>query len=291
MSTVPQDIRKIVEKLSGVSRKDFANPYETIDWPEEMDKNQWFTSPRFISLNGTEAYEALSEDQQKTLSFYEAVNFYSPNIHGEKPLCEGLAHRLYRPEHGDISPYLHHFLAEENNHMIYFATFCNKYADKIYPDKHMTFPRDYAEGEEDFLFFAHTLIFEEIVELYNIKMSIDDTLEPTAQRINYLHHRDEARHLVFGRKITKHLFDTYSTNWSPEMLQCVRDDLQAFLLMTWKEYYNPDVYRDAGLDEPYELQEMAWQHPACIEHRKEVSGVLTKYLSENGILEETPAFV
>ena len=98
-------------------------------------------------------------------------------------------------------------------------------------------------------------------------------------------------YLVFGRKITKHLFDTYSPNWSPEMLQCVRDDLQAFLLMTWKEYYNPDVYRDAGLDEPYELQEMAWQHPACIEHRKEVSGVLTKYLLENGILEEVLAFV
>ena len=61
--------------------------------------------------------------------------------------------------------------------------------------------------------------------------------------------------------------------------------------MTWKEYYNPDVYRDAGLGEPYELREMAWQHPACIEHRKEVSGVLTKYLLENGILEEVPAFV
>ena len=69
MSTTPQDIKDIVEKLSGVSVKDFANPYETIDWPEEMDKDQWFTSPRFISLNGTEAYEALSEDQQKTLSF------------------------------------------------------------------------------------------------------------------------------------------------------------------------------------------------------------------------------
>ena len=54
---------------------------------------------------------------------------------------------------------------------------------------------------------------------------------------------------------------------------------------------NDPLTRDAGLDEPYKLQEMAWQHPACIEHRKEVSGVLTKYLLENGVLEEVPAFV
>lgn len=291
MSALPQDVRETVEKLSGISIKDHANPYDAIDWPEEMDKAQWYTSPRFISLKGTKAYEALGEERQKILSFYEAVNFYSLNIHGEKPLCKGLAHRLYRPEHEEISPYLHHFLAEENNHMIYFATFCNKYADKLYPDKHIIFPRDYAEGEEDFLFFAHTLIFEEIVQFYNLRMSKDEMLEPTARRINYLHHRDEVRHLVFGRKITRHLFNTHAPNWSPEVLQGVRDSLQAFLLMTWKEYYNPDVYRDADLENPYELQEMAWQHPACVEHRKEVSGVLTKYLLGNKILEEEPALV
>ncbi len=288
MNAIPPDLRDTVKKLHDVSIGDFRNPYAAIDWPEKMDRAQWFTSPRFISLNGTPAYEALTEEKRKELSFFEAVNFYSLNIHGERPLCKGIAERLYRPEHRDVSPYLHHFLAEENNHMIYFATFCEKYAGKIYPDRHLAFPRDFADGEEDFLFFAHTLIFEEIVEFYNVKMSKDPALEPTARAINLLHHRDEARHLVFGRKLTKHLFQAHAPQWTQEVLAGVRENLSNFILSTWREYYNPDVYRDAGLPSPHDLREEAWNDPACVAHRREVSAGLFKYLLENKMLEKEP---
>ena len=112
----------------------------------------------------------------KRLSFCETVNFFSLNIHGEKRLIEGLARRLYRRGMEDLTAYLHHFLDEENKHMVYFGGFCTEYAGKVYPDRKVAFPREYAAGEEDFLFFAQVLIFEEIVDVYNVHLATDERL-------------------------------------------------------------------------------------------------------------------
>ncbi len=282
-------ISKTVKRLSEISIKEYINPYSHLDWPDAIDESEWFTSPELISVYGTRWYETLSETAKKRLSFYEAVNFYSLNIHGEKSLIEGLAARLYKKGNDEISPYLHHFLDEENKHMVYFGTFCMKYAGKVYPDKKLVFPREHAPGEEDFLFFARVLIFEEIVDVYNVMMARDERLASIARQINLLHHRDEARHLVFGRLIVKELFARYGPAWSPETLSGVRDYLKSYLVATWKEYYNPAVYRDAGSESPYELMEEAFQAEPSREHRKQISKGCVEFLTENGILDEEPS--
>src|SRR5207244_844073 len=143
----------------------------------------------------------------------EAVNFYSLNIHGEKALLEGLAHRLYQPDLSEVSKYLHHFLDEENKHMVYFGEFCLRYAGKIYRDRKVAFPREYERGEEDFLFFGRVMIFEEIVDYFNRRMGNDERLSTVAREINRLHHSDEARHLTFGRRIVKELFEQWRPSW------------------------------------------------------------------------------
>ena len=283
-------LAKTVKRLSEISVKDYINPYSHLRWPELLDESQWFTSPELISLYGTRWYEGLSEEERKRLSFYEAVNFFSLNIHGEKSLIEGLAARLYKKGNDEISPYLHHFLDEENKHMVYFGTFCMKYAGKIYPDKKVVFPREYARGEEDFLFFSKVLIFEEIVDVYNITMAVDERLAEVARQINLLHHRDEARHLVFGRLIVKELFARYSPTWSQETLLGVRDYLKSYFLATWKEYYNPAVYRDSGSDSPYELMEEAFESDSAREHRKRISKGCVEFFLANGILDEEPLY-
>ncbi len=278
----------IVNKLCEASRSNYVNPYSYLEWPETLDPDQWYMSPEFISLYGTEIYANLTEAQKKKLSFYEAVNFFSLNIHGEKPLVEGLAHRVYRKDQLDITPYLHHFLDEENKHMVYFGGFCMRYAGKVYPERKMAFPRDYVEGEEDFLFFAKVLIFEEIVDVYNVRMSKDARLAPIARQINLIHHLDESRHLGFGRLLVKELFNHYAPTWSPETLKGIRDYLGDYLVATWKEYYNLDSYQDAGLKNPYEVRETAYNHPRCQEHRKKVTEKCVRYLLKNNILEEAP---
>ena len=282
-------ISKTVKRLSEISIKDYINPYTHLVWPEAIDGAEWFTSPELISAYGTRWYEELDAAAKRRLSFYEAVNFFSLNIHGEKSLVEGLAARLYKKGNDEISPYLHHFLDEENKHMVYFGTFCMKYAGKVYPDKKIVFPRDHAPGEEDFLFFARVLIFEEIVDVYNVTMARDERLSGIARQINLLHHRDEARHLVFGRQIVKELFERYAPAWPAATLGGVRDYLKSYLAATWKEYYNPAVYRDAGSDSPYELMQEAFQAESSREHRKRVSRGCVEFLTENGILDEEPS--
>ena len=69
-----------------------------------MPKEQWFMSPELISIYGTSEYDKLDLKQKQILSFYESVNFFSLNIHGEKSLVEGIAHRLYSKELKDLAP-------------------------------------------------------------------------------------------------------------------------------------------------------------------------------------------
>ena len=198
-----RDFSSTVEKLCNASRRNYVNPYDHIQWPESLDQDQWFFSSELLSLYGTPLYRDMTEEQKKRLSFYETVNFFSLNIHGEKALVEGLAHRAYRSNMESVTPYLHHFLDEENKHMVYFGGFCQRYAGKVYRDRKLMFPREYAPGEEDFLFFAKVLIFEEIVDVYNMAMAKDSRLPAIVRRINLAHHLEESRHLAFGRLFVK----------------------------------------------------------------------------------------
>jgi hypothetical protein len=278
-------LKDIVERLSRVSVEQAFDPFTLLVWPEQLDREQWFTSPRFISLYGTDVYEEMSEAERRRLSFFEAVNFYSLNIHGERMLIQGLCQRLYQSGNEIISPYLHHFLAEENKHMFYFGNFCARYAGKIYPEKKMTFEREYAPGEEDFLFFAKVVIFEEIVDVHNREMSRDDRLVPISQQINFLHHFEEKRHLSFGRKLLRDLLARYRDAWSSETLTRVRQYLAEYFQATWKEYYNPEVYRDAGLPDAFALRRRALDHPRCRQHRQSVSAGCLAFFRNAGILE------
>lgn len=288
MENPTSDLATTVQKLCTASINDYANPYKLLQWSESIDKSQWFTSPELISIYGTETYERLPLEQRQLLSFYEAVNFYSLNIHGEKPLVEGIAHRIYRKETSEISPYLHHFLDEENKHMIYFGGFCTRYAGKLYPDKKLVFPREYEAGEEDFLFFAKVMIFEELVDVYNVRMSLDDRLDPIARQINHLHHHDEARHLVFGRKMAAYLFEKYSDKWSTATKRNVQSYLKDYVVATWKEYYNPQVYKDAGISDCFDVQEQAYLSEPQRRHRRKVSAGCIAYLIQNGMIDEEP---
>jgi P-aminobenzoate N-oxygenase AurF len=277
-----------VEKLCSASIRDYINPYSYIEWPETLATDQWCTTPELISLFGTPFYNGLSTAEQQQLSFYEAINFFSLNIHGEKSLIEGLAQRLYRKGNDMVSPYIHHFLDEENKHMIYFGGFCVRYANKVYPDRKMVFTRDYEPGEEDFLFFGKVLIFEEIVDVYNKRMAKDERLAPIIRQINFLHHRDESRHLAFGRLLVRDMFERYSPEWSNETRERIAEYLKNYLLATWKEYYNPAAYKDAGLKNAFDVQEQALQMEATRKHREEVSAGCIRFLMETGILPEQP---
>lgn len=216
----------------------------------------------------------------------DALYEQSYNLIGEKALVAGLAQRLYRPGDDGLSPYLHHVLEEENKHMVYFGGFCQRYAGKIYPDRKLAMPRHGADGEDDVLFFAKVLIFEEIVDVYNRSIAHDARPVPVVRQIHLLHHREETHHLAFGRRLCKRLFARYAPTWSPETLQGVRDYLRTYLGTLWQEYYNPTVYQDAGLADPYSVRQHALSQAVCRAHRQRVSAPCLHYLVAHGMLTE-----
>ena len=277
-----------VARLSRSSRTTYQNPYQALDWPDAVDpEGSWFTSPELSSLHGTPVWDRLDGSERRRLCFWEAVNFYSLNIHGERILMEGLAHRLYRNDLSELAPYLHHFLDEENKHSVYFGGFCSRYG-RIYPDRKVAFPRETADGEDDFVFFANALLFEEIVDHHNRLQGRDERLHPVARFINRNHHAEEARHLVFGRQLVAALWEAWQPRWSDEVVGRIREGLGDFVLLSWREYYNPAVYLDAGLDDAWDVADLAWSHPAQQAQRSEATAGCRRFLRDHGILEEVP---
>jgi hypothetical protein len=284
------DLQKLSDRLCAISREQFANPHTSIEWPESIPEDGWCTSPELVSLYGTPTWDALDEAQQKRLAFFECVNFFCINIHGEKALLEGLTHRLYAREHTAHSAYLHHFVDEENKHMLYFGTFCSRYAGKIYPDRKLALPgAEPPPKVTDFLFFVKVAVFEELVDAYNQRMGDDERLVPVVRRINEMHHRDEVRHLAFGRTLVQHLFNDLRASWSDEELAAMRAYIADYIRSTWREYYNPDVYRDAGIADAYKVQRAALASEATRAHRREVSKKCVRWLMDIGFFTEEPA--
>lgn len=296
MSVEP--LESLVERLCVSSRTRIHNVYEYVDWPEHVDYEvDWFMSPELCTLYGTELWELLDERARKRLAFYETVNFFSLNIRGESSLMQGLANRLYHHRNRGTSSYLHHFLDEENKHSVLFGTFCERYAKKVYPDRKFisgSFADDSIEN--DFLFYVRVLIFEELVDFYNSYMSRDARLHELSIAINRNHHLEEARHLAFGRRMCADLFQEFSARSTPEQIANMRAYLQQFVTTTWREYYNPSVYQDAGLadilrgrtpiDDPWSIQQFAWDHEQGKKRRREVSARCATFLHRTGILME-----
>ena len=275
----------LVRRLCAASVDEAVAPASQLDWPDSLPEDAWYFTPELISLHGTPEYDGLDERARQRLSRLEALNFFSLNIHGERALIEGLARRLWAPGAEEATPYLHHFLDEENNHLAYFGTFCTRYG-RIYPDRKLALPGEAAPGEEDVLFFGRVLVFEEIVDHYNRTMADDERLHPLARRINELHHRDESRHLAFGRWHVRQLFERHAPGWPAEVRQRVREYMADYVEATWREYYNPTVYQDAGLGDPYGLQRRALL--ATAERRRQIADPCLRVLRKAGLLAEEP---
>ena len=285
-------MERVVDQLSRASVRDHRPPDGVIDWPEHLEAEQWCMSPELVSLHGTALWDALGEEQRRRLAFFEAVNFFSLNIHGERMLLQGVAARLYRPHLAHVARYLHHLIDEENKHSSWFAGFCTRYAGTIYPDRKLVgSPGSDDHAASDFLFFAKVAIFEEIVDAYNRTMAADQRLAPVARQINHYHHLDERRHLAFGRRLATELFERGVATWSPETLAFVREHLDQFLHATWQEYYNPRAYLDAGIDDAWAVRENAWHHRAARRHRLAFSAGAVTFLVRAGVIDGEPAWL
>lgn len=281
---------QLASRLSRASCRKFYDVYNAFDWPPQLQEGAWCMPPELISIHGTPVYDGLSEAQRQRLSLHELCNFFSLVLQGERLLVQGLAHRLYQSSNNrEITGYLHHFLDEENKHMVMFGEFCHRYIGKVYPEKKVALPREFAKGEDEVVFFCLAMVVEELGDYYNLAIAPDERCDPLVREINKVHHIDEARHLAFGRSYLAELFERHGPQWGEEKLAAFRQWLVSYLKSSWGDYYNPTVYRDAGLADSYEVRLAALAHPACIAHRQRASAKVVDYFVRTGLLAEAPA--
>jgi hypothetical protein len=274
---------RFLADLSAQSEEEFIDP-NAFHWPVSADADAWYFSPELISLYGSETWDLLDERQRKKLSFTEAVNFFSLNIHGEKYLISEISKRLYG-EDSELSRYLLHFVDEEARHMMYFSGFCHRYAGKIYPDRTV---HSEASGDEEldmFLLFARINVFEEIVDHYNRIMAKDERLAPMVREINRIHHVEEMRHLNFGRRFLKNCLDRHIDVWDATRREELRCSLAAYVDFVWKQYVNPAAYADAGIDNSFEVWQQTYGSDTAVEHRESINRRRLSYLRKLELLE------
>lgn len=258
-----------MDKLSRASANNFLDPSH-LEWPDSVDEHTWHFTPELISLYDTPVWESLDEATRQRLSFYEAINFFSLNIHGEKYLISEVSRRLYQDDDLCLNRYLLHFIEEESKHMMYFSNYCQRYAQKVYADKTLALGIENNINLNTFLLFARIYLFEEIVDEYNRIMATDKRIANIAREINHIHHVEESRHLAFGRKFISDQLSKHSAGWDKSTRAHIKYHLESYLAMIWKQYYNPQVYADAGIENAFEVWQNVINAPAAVQHRQKI---------------------
>lgn len=276
-------LSKVLDNLTKGSTKNYYNPYQEFTWTDTIPENQYWMSPELLSVYGTPYMNDLSDGALMELSKWECVNFFSINVHGERGLLQSVLNCIHQQGFDEVSEYLHHFVGEENEHMWFFSQFCLRYGGKIYKDKGLKHTPSKERKIEQFLSFARILIFEEIGDFYNVRMRDDERLPPIIRQISRVHHQDESRHLAMGREVVKKLYQQLQEKYPPEDLRELAGYLQGYMQASLALLYNPIVYRDAGLESPYEVQRNLLADENRQNFHQLVLKRVVKFFNESGI--------
>lgn len=252
-----------ITKLVKLSRERHVFSFTRFDWSESIPDTEWWLSPELLTIYNTPYYEEAPEAQLKLLSKWECINLFSLNVTGEQELIAGVAELLHTPMLKDANDYLHHFIDEENQHMWYFAQFCEKYGGKIYGNKKIQLSDLKLDPKLAILVrFAQIFIFEEVGHYYNLKIALDDRVHPFIREINDAHRNDESRHITFGRALLVKLADGIEQDYPPETLQKISEHLRRYIQLTIESLYNPAMYRDAGFASGIAIRTALLAHPS-----------------------------
>jgi hypothetical protein len=282
--SVEDRLEPLVARLSARSVEDRFNPYEYFQWPASLPEDAFWMSRELLTVHGTPAEAELSEADLMRLSRWESAHFYSLNVHGIRELIAEVVTRIHTPGHESVSPFFHHFLGEENEHMWYFAEFCRRYG-KIYPDRSLKTAAISDPLVANVLAFARIQIFEEIVDFFNVAIGKNDALHPFIREINTMHHRDESRHIAFGRTIVSILYEELRAKGRAEAVRTVDEYVSRYVAVSVQSLYDPQVYRDAALPlDPYALRRSLLADPARKAFHAKLLRRPVSFLIKQGIL-------
>lgn len=153
----------------------------------------------------------------------------------------------------------------------------------IYPDRTLQLEGETDVELSDFLLFARTLIFEEIVDYFNARMGKNTALHPLIQHLNRQHHVDESRHVAFGREITRYLYRPLARRADREMIEAY---LKRYMTHSIDLFYQSAVYADAGLPQPFKLRNEIRRHPGRRAHHRRFLARSPNFFVQEGVFRD-----
>jgi hypothetical protein len=234
----------------------------------------------------TDAWADLSPGFRMRLSHCEAVNFFSLNVHLIRELIGAVADRIYTTRYPGLSEFFHDFIAEENVHAWFFATFCRRYGGKVYPAKLIsTLPAiSQAPPIRDLAVFGRILIAEELSDYFNTAMAADERLPAICRQINRVHHQDESRHIAFGRQIMRALSEEALDQSGEDDVRGVGHYLARYVTTCIRSLYSPSMYADAGLSDPADLRRRLLGNQQRIKAHQQMIGRTVDFLDRLGVI-------
>jgi P-aminobenzoate N-oxygenase AurF len=266
---LPDRFVTILDRLCTKSIEDYYNPFLHFSWPDTLPEKSYWMTRSLLSTYGTPVENEIPEDQLIALSKWESINFYSMNVHGIRELLIEVVERIHMPGFDVPSEFFHHFIGEENEHMWFFSQFCHRYGGKIYPNMRVKAVSEDDPDVANMLVFSRILLFEEIVDYYNTAMAADDTLHDTIREVNRIHHKDESRHIAFGRELVALLYAQLRDRLTAEKRSEIETYLKRYVTLCLQSFCNPRAYKDAGISDPYRVRErvLADPHRAAADRR------------------------
>ena len=281
-----QRLEKVAAQLSDISREHRYDPYRTFDWPQDLPAAEYWMSPELMTCFGSDIWSQLSDAQRLKLNHSETIGFFSLNVHLIKDLIGEVVNRIYTTRYPGLSEFFHDFIAEENIHAWFFATFCRRYGGGVLPPVRSIFGSSSGDGVvRDITVFGRILIAEELCDYFNVAMAHDDRLPPICQQINRVHHEDESRHIAFGREMMRALSDEAMERANEEELANLRSYLSRYIATCVNSLYNRAVYADAGLPEPGHIRARLLASGDCGEMRQRILGRTVSFMERLGLVD------
>ncbi|MEU5387744.1 diiron oxygenase [Kitasatospora cineracea] len=281
-----EEVAAAVTRLTAAAENEYYNPYQTFEWPERIPEGALWMSEDLLTVHGTAAAAELSREQYLALSKWESINFYSLNVHGIRELMQEVVRRIHAPGYEIPTPFFHHFLGEENEHMWFFAEFCLRYGGRLFPDRSMAFPGEkHSARLDNFVVFSRILIFEQIVDHFNSKMAADPALPDTIRAINRVHHQDESRHIAFGAQLVRALWQRLVEAGDERETAHGRQYVEKYLQSSIQQLYSVDAYRDAGIPDPLAFRARVIADPARQAAHAAITARTTAFYRRIGVLD------
>ncbi|WP_219419496.1 AurF N-oxygenase family protein [Pseudonocardia nigra] len=281
-SKAVNDREATAERLLRSSLDHSYEPSIDIDWKAPLVDGAWGIPAHRVSLYGTELWDGLTEEQQRTLSVHELCSVARIGLWFEIILMQMLLRYAY-----DRDPRRQHIqyalteIADECRHSIMFAKMTERFGVPDYAPRKLT-------HEQGRLFktigygpamFAGTLFVEEILDQLQRESMRDDQVQPLTRMVNKIHVTEEARHVRYAREELMRIMP--KTNGAQRTIARYLSARIAFVVA--RNLIHRDVYASVGID-PEVGRRAALANPHHQEMLRWSARKLVPFLREQGII-------